>query len=172
MHVDVDLAGRKVNEEDRGGPRVALAPRVRLAQRIRDGWRGGGSPVHEDILLPARRRRQVGVMERIIHPIKVINIMEESYCDPDFSIYVLADKFHISVAYMSYLFKKEFDQNFSDYLWSLRLKKAKELLTQTKLSIDEVSIKVGYITPSGFRRKFKRDVGVSPTQYREAAQEN
>ena len=112
------------------------------------------------------------MMERIIHPIKVINIMEESYCDPDFSIYVLADKFHISVAYMSYLFKKEFDQNFSDYLWSLRLKKAKELLTQTKLSIDEVSIKVGYITPSGFRRKFKRDVGVSPTQYRETAKEN
>lgn len=107
---------------------------------------------------------------RIIHPSRVVRIMEESYCDPEFSIYALADMFHISVAYMSYLFKKELNQNFSDYLWTLRLAKAKELLADTELPIEEVSIRVGYSSLSGFRRKFKQDVGMTPTQYREMIQ--
>lgn len=32
---------------------------------------------------------------------------------------------------MSYLFKKGFDVNFSDYLWNIRMKKAEELLSET-----------------------------------------
>ena len=103
---------------------------------------------------------------RVIHPTRIIRIIEESFCDPNFSIYMLADKFNISVAYMSYLFKKEFNQNFSDYLWSLRLQKAQELLCDTNLPIEEISHRIGYISASGFRRKFNQDMGMSPAQFR------
>lgn len=92
--------------------------------------------------------------------------VEANYTSPDFSITVLADEFHVSVSYMSYLFKKELNQNFSDFLWNLRLEKAKELLLTTDLPIDVVSLSVGYLNASSFRRKFKQAIGVSPSQFR------
>ena len=63
--------------------------------------------------------------------------------------------------------KKEVNQNFTDYLWKLRLDKAKELLRDTEQSIDEISEAVGYLNTSSFRRKFKQDTGLTPSQYRE-----
>lgn len=92
--------------------------------------------------------------------------VEANYTSPDFSITALADEFHVSVSYMSYLFKKELNQNFSDFLWNLRLEKAKELLLTTDLPIDVVSLSVGYLNASSFRRKFKQAIGVSPSQFR------
>lgn len=94
-------------------------------------------------------------------------LIEASFTDPDFSIAQLADKFHFSIAYISYLVKKEVNQNFTDYLWKLRLDRAKELLQDTNQSIDEISVAVGYLNTSSFRRKFKQDMGMTPSQYRE-----
>ena len=73
----------------------------------------------------------------------------------------------LSLAYMSYLFKKEFGVNFSDYLWNLRFQKAADMLLHTDLTIDAISIYVGYVNPSSFRRKFKQETGVTPSQYRD-----
>ena len=67
---------------------------------------------------------------------------------------------------MSYLFKKKFDKNFSDYLWELRLAKAKDMLLNTSMPIDQISISVGYINVSSFRRKFKQEIGITPSQFR------
>ena len=67
---------------------------------------------------------------------------------------------------MSYLIKKELNQNFSDYLWTLRLEKAKELLAHSDMSVDEISTAVGYLNSSSFRRKFKQETGLTPSQYR------
>ncbi|MDE6167535.1 MAG: AraC family transcriptional regulator, partial [Acetatifactor sp.] len=92
--------------------------------------------------------------------------IENSFTQPDFSINQLADQFHVSIAYISYLVKKEVNQNFSDYVWELRLGRARELLLNTDQSIDEISMAVGYLNTSSFRRKFKQDTGLTPSQYR------
>jgi AraC-like DNA-binding protein len=92
--------------------------------------------------------------------------IENNFTQPDFSINQLADQFHVSIAYISYLVKKEVNQNFSEYVWQLRLDKARELLLNTDLSIDEISVAVGYLNTSSFRRKFKQDTGLTPSQYR------
>lgn len=106
------------------------------------------------------------ISEKTITSAPLIKIIEENYCQPDFSIAVLADKFHVSVAHMSHLFKKELNVNFSDYLWSMRQKKAQALLRATDLSIEDISIAVGYVNTSSFRRKFKQETGLTPSQYR------
>ncbi len=67
---------------------------------------------------------------------------------------------------MSYLFKKEIGENFLDYVWTMRLEKAKELLLTTDILIDDISTAIGYLNPSSFRRKFKQSVGLTPSQYR------
>ena len=67
---------------------------------------------------------------------------------------------------MSLQFKKEMGENFLDYVWKLRLEKAKRLLQESDLSIDEISAAVGYVNTSSFRRKFKQETGLSPSQLR------
>ena len=99
-------------------------------------------------------------------------IMNDNYDNPNFSIYHLSEYFHISISHLSTLFKKEMGMNFIDYLWNLRIKKAKEYLAETNLSIDEISTRVGYSSTSGFRKKFKSDTGISPAQYRETYQKD
>ena len=53
--------------------------------------------------------------------------IEQTYTSTDLSIAMMAEKFHVSIAYMSYLCKKYFNENFSDYLWNLRVHKSKDL---------------------------------------------
>lgn len=103
---------------------------------------------------------------KVVDPLIIRQYIEDSFCEPDLSITALANKFQISIAYASYLIKKECDQNFSDYLWTLRLKKARELLLTTDMSIDEISIAVGYLNTSSFRRKFKQETGDTPSRFR------
>ena len=110
------------------------------------------------------------ICERKLKRISYENIKEfidETAYDPNFSIYVLADYFQLGVSQMSELVKKEMGVNFSEYLWSVRLKKSLELLLQSDNSIEEISSKVGYLNVSSFRRRFKEKVGVTPAKYRE-----
>jgi len=106
------------------------------------------------------------ISDRLINSAPLRQLVTEQYCQPDFSITTLANHFHVSVAYMSQLFKKELNIGFADYLWMLRLEKAKELLSTTDMSIDDISIAVGYYNTSSFRRKFKQETGISPSQFR------
>lgn len=103
---------------------------------------------------------------QLINAVQIKQLVEENFTSADFSISYLADNFHVSIAYMSYLFKKEMGENFSDYVWALRLEKARELLLTTDMPIDDVSLAVGYVNASSFRRKFKQATGMTPSQLR------
>ena len=98
-------------------------------------------------------------------------IRDRSYTSTDLSIAMMAEKFHVSIAYMSYLCKKYFNENFSDYLWNLRVHKSKELLRNTSKPIEEICLEVGYENVSSFRRKFKKELGITPSQYRNGVEE-
>lgn len=106
------------------------------------------------------------ISSKTVHSEQIKQQIEKCYCQPDFSIFMLADTFQVSTAYMSYLVKINLGQNFSDYLWKLRLEKAKKLLKSSDMTIDEISNTVGYFTASSFRRKFKQETGLTPSQYR------
>ena len=109
------------------------------------------------------------IPRKIVDPDYLRKVMKDSFRHPDFSISALAEHFHVSIAYMSHLTKKELGMNFVDYLWELRLKHAQKLLKNSSLSVDEISIEVGYLNPSSFRRKFKQATGITPSQYRAEA---
>lgn len=57
-----------------------------------------------------------------------------------------------------------------EYVQTLRVEEAKQLLETTDVSVEEVSEAVGYEDPSFFRRLFKRVAGVSPAKYRQKFQ--
>ena len=73
----------------------------------------------------------------------------------------------ISPYYFSKLFKEETGENFIEYLTSLRINKAKELIQNSSLSMKEICAEVGYADPNYFSRIFKKNVGATPTEYKE-----
>lgn len=74
---------------------------------------------------------------------------------------------NISSYYLSRIFKEETGENFIDYLTDLRIEKAKELLSTTQYSMKEICVMSGYSDPNYFSKTFKKNVGVTPTEYRE-----
>ena len=59
--------------------------------------------------------------------------------------------------------------NYVDYVKKRRIEKAKEILKQTNMSIDEIVDAVGWKSTKRFRETFKRYEGISPNEYRRRA---
>lgn len=74
---------------------------------------------------------------------------------------------NISPYYFSKIFKDGTGENFIEYLTNMRIDKAKELLSTTDYSMKEICTMVGYSEPNYFSRSFKKNVGVTPTEYKE-----
>ena len=55
----------------------------------------------------------------------------------------------------------------TDFIRNVRLKRAAQLLADTKLNINEIAAQVGFVTPRNFSTQFKRMFGVTPSEYRE-----
>jgi two-component system response regulator YesN len=78
----------------------------------------------------------------------------------------IAERFHISPAYFSKLFKKETGDNFSAYLTKIRIQKAAMLLLNTDMKVFEIASAVGYDDPNYFTNVFRMLHHVSPSDYR------
>ena len=78
----------------------------------------------------------------------------------------VAEHFHFSVPYCSKLIKKVSGQNFSNLLENVRLQQGENFLRFTKLSIAEISDRIGFKNSETFIRMFKRRHNMTPTQFR------
>ncbi|AGN70500.1 response regulator transcription factor [Paenibacillus caseinilyticus] len=78
----------------------------------------------------------------------------------------VAERFSFSPNYLGSLFKEETGRGFSEYLITLRMEKACELLRQSKLKIYEIAEGVGYRYLPYFSRQFKETYGMTPLEYR------
>ncbi|WP_213585984.1 AraC family transcriptional regulator [Paenibacillus sp. J2TS4] len=90
----------------------------------------------------------------------------ENHYREDISLDLLADKLNITGAYLSTYFKEKRGINFSDYVNTFRMDRAKELLRETDLKIQEVAVQVGYQNVNSFIRIFKKFTGVPPGEFR------
>jgi YesN/AraC family two-component response regulator len=95
----------------------------------------------------------------------VVSDIREHYME-DISLTSLAAKYNISMARLSEMIKEHLSLNFSDYISSLRIQRAKELLRDESLSIQEIAEIVGYNDYFYFTKVFKKVEGISPSKYR------
>lgn len=95
--------------------------------------------------------------------------LQQNYMLYGVSLDSISDILKINASYFSVLFKKHFGVNFSDYLTELRINAAKELLSDPFLAASEVARMVGYESPNYFARAFKKNTGMTPTEFRRAA---
>ncbi len=72
----------------------------------------------------------------------------------------------LSPKYLSRLFRERTGMGFNTYKFRTKMEKAKELLTTTGSSVNQVSYALGYENPESFIRLFKRITGKTPTAFR------
>jgi YesN/AraC family two-component response regulator len=95
----------------------------------------------------------------------ILHYLENRYAD-DLSLDLLANKLNLSVAYLSVYIKEKTGTNFSEHLNAIRIRKAKELLADDNLNVQEISLQIGYQNVTSFIRMFKKITGVPPGEYR------
>ncbi|MDF2961732.1 MAG: response regulator [Paenibacillus sp.] len=81
------------------------------------------------------------------------------------SLQQFAADHHVSLGYLSRMFKSQTGYTFSDYITGYRIKKAKELLKGGVERLQEVSRLVGYEDTKHFSALFKKIVGEAPISY-------
>ncbi|HEY0386714.1 MAG TPA: helix-turn-helix domain-containing protein [Pyrinomonadaceae bacterium] len=84
----------------------------------------------------------------------------------EFSLERLAEQAGLSRFHFQRLFKSATSVSPSRYHINLRLNEARRLLRETKMSVVDVALEVGYTNPSHFAQLFRRETGLSPSDYR------
>ena len=97
----------------------------------------------------------------------VDNYIKNNFEDNTLSLNDIAKYANMSPSYLSALYKKNNNQSISDTITSYRIDAAKEYLIKTNLSLKEISIKCGYANQYYFSTSFKKQLGISPSGYRE-----
>ncbi|MCI8622529.1 MAG: response regulator [Provencibacterium sp.] len=82
------------------------------------------------------------------------------------TIQKIADTVYLSANYFCILFREVTGMTVYNYLFTVRMEKAKELLCQSAYKLYDVSVEVGYENPSYFSRQFKKYTGLTPSEYR------
>ncbi len=92
--------------------------------------------------------------------------IEENYDNPDLNLNMVAGHIFINPTYLSALFKKEAGLSFVDFITQTRIENAKILLTRENTKSYEVAQKTGYQDPHYFSVCFKKQTGMSPSEYK------
>ena len=100
-----------------------------------------------------------------------VDFIDEHYMDEDISLNTAANVANVSSNHFSALFSQNMGQTFIEYLTTLRMNKAKELLRCTGMRSSEIAGEVGYKDAHYFSYLFKKTQGMTPSEYRKAREE-
>ncbi|SDA70521.1 two-component system, response regulator YesN [Lachnospiraceae bacterium G11] len=92
--------------------------------------------------------------------------MSKNFTDSNLMLQDVAKAVNMSNSRFSTVFSQQNGQTFTEYLIYLRLKKAKELLRTTDKRSSQIAFDVGYNDAHYFSYIFKKNVGMTPSEYR------
>lgn len=99
--------------------------------------------------------------------LNVMRYLDRAY-DQNPSISEISSMFHCSPSYLMTIFKKHTGQSIGDYAAAVKLRRAKEYLEETDLNLSEIADRLSYSSLQYFSACFKRQTGMSPTEYRKS----
>lgn len=100
---------------------------------------------------------------------QVAEIVHQEYNTP-LTLEYCASKIGYHPSYVSRIFRQQMGYSFKEYLYLYRIEQAKRLLAEGNMKIQEISNHLCYNNPQNFIRVFKKVEGVTPGEYRMAAQ--
>jgi len=96
---------------------------------------------------------------------RVKHVVENRLSDADFSVDEMASEVHLSRVQLHRKLKALIDMPASDYIRTLRLNRAAELIAHKTANIAEIAYDVGFTNPSHFSEAFKKQFGILPSEY-------
>ena len=106
-----------------------------------------------------------GAVDRRIERVKAY--VRAGFGDPDLSVEAIAAAAGLSVSYLCTLFKATCGSTVKDHVTQVRVEHAKELLRRADGKLQAIALQVGFRDANYFSTVFKREVGVTPSEYRE-----
>lgn len=97
---------------------------------------------------------------------KLTRLILERLSDPDFDVEVLSEKMNLSRTQLYRKVKGMTDKSVKEFITTIKMNKAAELILSGEYTISQVADRVGEIELSNFSRIFTRQFGVSPGKYR------
>lgn len=94
----------------------------------------------------------------------ILRFLNENYMQ-SLTLEDIAEKFHVSVSYLSHEFSKEYNISPINYIIERRISEARILLASTDCTVTEIADKVGYGDVSHFTKIFTKKTGVTPKDY-------
>ena len=98
---------------------------------------------------------------------QVLEWIRENAFDPNLCVASIGEHFSISKNKVYDIVRSATDMGLNEYILSIRMKKAGNLLYSTQLSVGEVALQCGYLAESTFYRVFKKYYNLTPIQYRQ-----
>ena len=128
--------------------------------------------IKELVLLLVQTKNAASILELVTDLYSSRNINVKNIIDlhkhSNLNLEELAALCSLSLSAFKRAFKRIYNDNPTHYFISEKLKKAKELLTISDLSIGEIAYESGFNDPLYFTRLFRKKVGVTPSAYRAA----
>jgi two-component system, response regulator YesN len=90
----------------------------------------------------------------------------ERYMDPELTLRQVAGEVALSNNHFCTVFSQETGVTFTEYITTLRIEKAKELLRDKQMRTSDVAAAIGYNDPHYFSYLFKKYVNLSPRDFR------
>lgn len=85
---------------------------------------------------------------------------------PELNRGFIAHSLYMNPEYLSHLFHKKAGQSLNSYILEQRMALAKKLLVSSRMSLQEISEYIGFSSSSYFHKLFKKEIGMTPQQYR------
>jgi AraC-like DNA-binding protein len=154
---------------------------IRISARRGSGSDGAwsGFPVECHVLGPRGRLSEFGIDHVLLglcirpHDIALSAVQARRVTDyvhenlgGDIGLSELASQVGLSPHYFSLLFKRAFGVSPYRYILSMRIDRAKRLLSERHMAISEIALELGFADQSHFSKVFKTFVGATPRQYR------
>lgn len=140
-----------------GGVFIILAGLFSLGWRKRAAFGGMQSPPNAPAQPIIREQVQ-----------KAIEYIAAHFTEEDLGAETISQQIGLSSAYFGTLFKKETGQSFVEYINTIRLHKAEEMLKTTKMDVAQIAYAVGFGNLFTFNKIFRKIKGMAPTQYRKS----
>ncbi len=98
---------------------------------------------------------------------KIKRYIKENSSDQSLSLNSISGHFCLSGSYICVIFKKETGITINQYISECRMESAREYLENSTRKIKEIAVLVGYNDCNYFTKAFKKNVGITPQEYRE-----